>query len=145
MEKLEGKSMDIVAQNIEKLKEIFPDVFSEGKVDFEALEATLGEYVDRDGERYSFTWKGKARARRIAQTPSTVTESASTDATRIGSRPTMMERMVVKKTAKSLHASGFSPSGTGMNHIGTPVTKTTPRKKSFFPASSRRTSFPFPP
>ena len=65
--------MDIVAENIEKLKEIFPDVFSEGKVDFEALEATLGEYVEREDERYSFTWNGKARARRIAQTPSTGT------------------------------------------------------------------------
>ena len=73
MEKLDGKSMDIVAQNIEKLKEIFPDVFTEGKVDFEALEATLGEYIERDDERYSFNWKGKARARRIAQTPSTGT------------------------------------------------------------------------
>ena len=30
MEKLDGKSMDIVAENIEKLKEIFPDVFTEG-------------------------------------------------------------------------------------------------------------------
>ncbi len=65
--------MDIVAENIEKLKEIFPDVFTEGKVDFEALEATLGEYIDRDDERYSFNWNGKARARRIAQTPSTGT------------------------------------------------------------------------
>jgi len=73
MDRLDGKSMDIVAQNIEKLKEIFPDVFTEGKVDFETLEATLGEYIDRDDERYSFNWKGKARARRIAQTPSTGT------------------------------------------------------------------------
>jgi hypothetical protein len=37
MEKLERKSMDIVAENIEKLKEIFPDVFTERKVDFDAL------------------------------------------------------------------------------------------------------------
>jgi len=73
MEKLDGKSMDIVAENIEKLKEIFPDVFTEGKVDFEALEATLGEYVDSSEERYSFNWNGKAKARRIAQTPSTGT------------------------------------------------------------------------
>jgi adenine-specific DNA-methyltransferase len=28
VEKLDGKSMDIVAENIEKLKEIFPDVFT---------------------------------------------------------------------------------------------------------------------
>jgi len=73
MEKLDGKSMDIVAENIEKLKEIFPDVFTEGKVDFEALEATLGEYVEGKEERYSFNWNGKAAARRIAQTPSTGT------------------------------------------------------------------------
>ena len=65
--------MDIVAENIEKLKEIFPDVFTEGKVDFEALEATLGEYVEGAEERYSFNWNGKAKARRIAQTPSTGT------------------------------------------------------------------------
>jgi adenine-specific DNA-methyltransferase len=73
MEKLDGKSMDIVAENIERLKEIFPDVFTEGKVDFEALEATLGEYVEGKEERYSFNWNGKAAARRIAQTPSTGT------------------------------------------------------------------------
>ena len=65
--------MDIVAENIEKLKEIFPDVFTEGRVDFEALEATLGEYVEGAEERYSFNWNGKAAARRIAQTPSTGT------------------------------------------------------------------------
>ena len=70
MKKLDGKSMDIVAENITKLKEIFPDVFSEGKVDFEVLEATLGEYVETSEERYSFNWNGKAKARRIAQTPS---------------------------------------------------------------------------
>ena len=73
MEKLDGKSMDIVAENIEKLREMFPDVFTEGKVDFEALEATLGEYVEGAEERYSFNWNGKAKARRIAQTPSTGT------------------------------------------------------------------------
>lgn len=73
MEKLSGESMDIVSENIAKLKEIFPEVFSEGKVDFEALEAALGEYVERDDERYSFNWSGKAKARRIAQTPSTGT------------------------------------------------------------------------
>jgi len=73
VEKLDSGSLDIVSHNIERLKEIFPDVFSEGKVDFEALESVLGEYIDRDNERYSFTWKGKSHARRIAQTPSTGT------------------------------------------------------------------------
>ena len=55
------------------LKQIFPDVFSEGKVDFDALKSALGEAVDDSDERYNFTWNGKNRARQIAQTPSTGT------------------------------------------------------------------------
>ncbi len=73
MQKMDGKSMDIVMENIEKLRVLFPDIFSEGKIDFEALEAVLGEYVEREDERYNFTWNGKSKARRIAQTPSTGT------------------------------------------------------------------------
>ena len=42
----EAKSLDITQQNIEQLKQIFPDVFSENKIDFEALKAVLGEEVD---------------------------------------------------------------------------------------------------
>lgn len=69
----EAKSLDITQQNIEQLKRLFPDVFSENKIDFEALKAALGEEVDDSEERYNFTWKGKNKARQIAQTPSTGT------------------------------------------------------------------------
>ncbi|MEK2072414.1 site-specific DNA-methyltransferase [Vibrio parahaemolyticus] len=69
----EAKSLDITNQNIEQLKQLFPDVFSEGKIDFEALRAVLGEEIDDSGERYNFTWNGKTKARQIAQTPSTGT------------------------------------------------------------------------
>lgn len=69
MERMNGKSTEIVGQNIERLKELFPDVFTKGKIDFDVLRETLGYYVDDRQERY--TWNGKARARRIAQTPST--------------------------------------------------------------------------
>jgi len=71
--KTEGASADIVGRNIEKLKQIFPEVFTEGMIDFDVLRETLGEYIDDRPERYSFTWNGKSRARRIAQTPSTGT------------------------------------------------------------------------
>ena len=71
--KTDGSSPDIVADNIERLREIFPEVFADGAVDFDALKETLGEYVDDREERYSFTWHGKARARQIAQMPSTGT------------------------------------------------------------------------
>ncbi|EOV0875073.1 site-specific DNA-methyltransferase [Vibrio parahaemolyticus] len=69
----ESKSLDITAQNIEQLKALFPDVFSENKIDFEALRAVLGESIDDSQERYNFTWNGKNKARQIAQTPSTGT------------------------------------------------------------------------
>ena len=67
MEKLQGTSMDIVQDNIEKLKEIFPEIFTEGKIDFEVLKQLLGEKIETNKERYSFTWKGKTEARQIAQ------------------------------------------------------------------------------
>ncbi len=68
-----SKSMDIVTDNISKLKELFPEAFTEGKVDFDALKEVLGKYVDGREERYSFTWNGKSKARMLAQTPSTGT------------------------------------------------------------------------
>jgi adenine-specific DNA-methyltransferase len=74
MDKLDGKSMDIVSENIEKLRELFPEVFSEaGKIDFKKLEEELGQFTDADVERYNFTWNGKSEAKQIAQTPSTGT------------------------------------------------------------------------
>ncbi len=73
MEKMDGKTMGIVAENVGKLKELFPEAFTEGKVDFEALKEVLGTFVDDRDERFSFTWNGKSKARMIAQTPSTGT------------------------------------------------------------------------
>ncbi len=77
MEKLDrdtgGSSLNIVQDNIEKLKTLFPDIFAEGKIDFDKLKAALGDTLEAQEERYSFNWHGKAQARRIAQTPSTGT------------------------------------------------------------------------
>ncbi len=73
MEKLDGKSMDIVQQNIEQLKALFPEVFSEGKLKFNQLQELLGNYVVENEDPYNFTWHGKRKAGRLAQTPSTGT------------------------------------------------------------------------
>lgn len=67
---LDGKTPDIADENIQKLKTIFPDVFTEDKVDFEKLQQVLGEYVEDSKERYNFTWNGKGQALRLSQTPS---------------------------------------------------------------------------
>ena len=73
----EAKSLDITQQNIEQLRQLFPDVFSESKIDVNALTAQLvesgGELINPEEERYNFTWNGKTKARQIAQTPSTGT------------------------------------------------------------------------
>ena len=64
------KNGNIVKQNVQKLKAIFPEVFIEDKIDFDKLKNILGEFIDTDGEKYSFTWKGKTEQIRISQTPS---------------------------------------------------------------------------
>lgn len=70
---MDGKTPDIAQENIEKLKEIFPDVFCEDKIDFDKLKQVLGDYVEDSKERYNFTWNGKGMALKLAQTPSTGT------------------------------------------------------------------------
>lgn len=67
---LTGKTPDIAEENIKKLMTIFPEVVTDGKIDFEKLKQLLGEYVDDNNERYNFTWNGKGRALRLSQTPS---------------------------------------------------------------------------
>jgi adenine-specific DNA-methyltransferase len=67
------KSADIVAGNVEALKGLFPDAFTEGKIDFEVLKGLLGAAVDERDEKYGLNWHGKRRARQIALTPSTGT------------------------------------------------------------------------
>lgn len=78
MEKLnlddpETKSADIVAENIEALSGMFPEAFTEGRIDFDVLKQILGGAVDESSEKYGLNWHGKRRARQIALTPSTGT------------------------------------------------------------------------
>jgi adenine-specific DNA-methyltransferase len=66
----EAQSADLVAGNITKLKELFPEAFTEGKIDFDVLKQLLGGAVDEREERYGLTWHGKRQARQLALTPS---------------------------------------------------------------------------
>ncbi|CEA14167.1 site-specific DNA-methyltransferase [Methanobacterium formicicum] len=70
---LNGESLDIVSENVSELKELFPEIVTEDKIDFDKLREVLGKYTEDDYERYNFTWKGKSAALRLAQTPSTGT------------------------------------------------------------------------
>jgi len=67
------RSVDVVAENVEHLRSLFPEAFTEGKVDFEVLQQLLGGLVDEREEKYGLNWHGKRRARQLALTPSTGT------------------------------------------------------------------------
>ncbi len=67
------QSKDVVAENIAQLETLFPEAFTEGKVDFEVLKQLLGGALDEREEKYGLNWHGKRRARQLALTPSTGT------------------------------------------------------------------------
>ena len=73
MDKLNGMSLDLEKQNIEKLKELFPEAVEEGKINFDMLKVMLGDEVDESKEKYQFTWNGKSKSIKLAQTPSSAT------------------------------------------------------------------------
>ena len=70
MTKLNGQSEDILKDNIAALRELFPEVCCEDKIDFDKLKQVLGDYTEDTAERYNFTWNGKGQALRLSQTPS---------------------------------------------------------------------------
>lgn len=70
MTEMDGKSEDLVQDNIQALTRLFPEVACDGKVDFNKLRNLLGDAIDNAGDRYNFTWHGKDAALRLSQTPS---------------------------------------------------------------------------
>lgn len=67
------ESENLVDRRIEQMRELFPEVFSEGGIDFDKLRLELGDKVDDGDERYAFTWPGKRDAIRQSQVVSTAT------------------------------------------------------------------------
>ncbi|MFA6622065.1 MAG: site-specific DNA-methyltransferase [Candidatus Caldatribacteriota bacterium] len=68
--KLDLHSLDIARQQKEKLRQLFPEVFTEDGIDFDRLKQTLGESIDTEKERYSMTWPGKSECFQLIQNPS---------------------------------------------------------------------------
>ena len=66
----ETRSLDLVAENLERMRDLFPQAFTEDGIDFSTLRQLLGDAVDEGDERYGMSWSGKRRARRLALTPS---------------------------------------------------------------------------
>lgn len=67
------KSADVVSEHINNLKGLFPEAFTDGKIDFEILRQVLGDSIEEREEKYGLNWHGKRRARQLALSPSTGT------------------------------------------------------------------------
>lgn len=68
--KVDLKSQSITKEQKEKLRQLFPEVFTEDTIDFEKLKLTLGADAETVKERFGLTWSGKAECFRIIQEPS---------------------------------------------------------------------------
>ncbi|WP_295392236.1 site-specific DNA-methyltransferase [uncultured Thiodictyon sp.] len=74
----ESHSADLPAENIERLKALFPELLTEGPngvaVNVDVLKSLVGDQTVTDAEeKYGLNWHGKRRARQLALTPSTGT------------------------------------------------------------------------
>ena len=70
---MNGYSQTPQEERIKVLQSLMPEVFDEGKIDWEKLKATLGGEVNFANERYVLNWAGKSDAFRIMQQPSSAT------------------------------------------------------------------------
>lgn len=62
-------SGDIEEGQVGKLRILFPEVFVEGKIDFDKLRTTLGAAAESGPGRFNFSWAGKNDAIALLQTP----------------------------------------------------------------------------
>jgi adenine-specific DNA-methyltransferase len=70
---MNGQSLTPQEIKLQQLKEVLPEAFAEGKVDWEKLKATLGEDINFANERYVLNWAGKSEAFKVLQTPTSKT------------------------------------------------------------------------
>ena len=74
----ETQSPDLIAENVARLKTLFPELLTEGpqgcSVNLDVLKQLVGDQTVTDTEeKYGLNWHGKRQARKLALTPSTGT------------------------------------------------------------------------
>ena len=86
-EKVEQFTPSVLDERLENLKKMFPEFFTEGKIDIPKIQELLAETAEDGVERYRFAWTGKRDAIQLLQTPTRATltpcreESVDFDAT----------------------------------------------------------------
>ena len=66
---MNGESLNIQQDSLDKLRRLFPELFAEGQLDWEKLKATFGDDINFSNERYVLNWAGKADAFKELQKP----------------------------------------------------------------------------
>ena len=70
IEKIATSTPDLALERQNQLRELFPEAWSEGELDFSKLRTLLGDLSDESAERYRFGWAGKRESLQLLQTPS---------------------------------------------------------------------------
>jgi len=70
---MNGESLNILQDRLEKLKSDFPEIFTEGKIDIEKFKAAFTDDINFNNERYVLNWAGKSDAFKVLQIPTTAT------------------------------------------------------------------------
>lgn len=73
LEKVEQLTASPLDERLENLKKMFPEFFTEGKLDVPKIQELLGESIEDETERYRFTWAGRQDAINMLQTPTRAT------------------------------------------------------------------------
>jgi adenine-specific DNA-methyltransferase len=70
---MNGASLNLLRDRLEKLKADFPEIFSEDKIDMEKFKANFTDDINFNNERYVLNWAGKSDAFKVLQIPTTAT------------------------------------------------------------------------
>src|SRR6056297_3228804 len=72
-ERVAGQSPALGVELLAQLRDLIPQAFSNGSVDFNKLRELLGDEIDDRPERFSFTWAGRRDAIAMLQAPTSAT------------------------------------------------------------------------
>ncbi len=70
---MDGKSLDITQERLNQLKNLFPEIVTEGKINLDKLKEFLNDDIQDKKEFYQLNWAGKNQARKEIQKQTSAT------------------------------------------------------------------------
>ena len=72
-------SKDLSQQKLNELRNIFPEIFEDGKINYDKFKTILGEEIDEESEHYSFNWSGKKECYKTIKAKTNATLKVDSD------------------------------------------------------------------